>query len=101
MSKYHNIKTEIDGHVFDSRREAERYIILRAMNADGSISSLTLQPELPIVINDVKVCKYIADFRYEQNGRVIFEDAKGIRTAVYRLKKKLVKAVYDIDIVEV
>lgn len=106
MSKYRNIKTEIDGHVFDSKREAERYMALKAMLEVGEISNLVLQPKLPIVINGETICTYIADFKYDRDwqspaGHTIYEDVKGVKTAVYRLKKKLVRSVYGIEIVEV
>jgi hypothetical protein len=43
------------------------------------------------------------DFRYEDiaTGKSLTEDVKGVRTALYMLKKKLVKALYDVDIIEV
>lgn len=41
MSKYHNTKTTISGHTFDSRHEAERYIVLRSME-----KRVNIQPAL-------------------------------------------------------
>ena len=43
MSKYRNVKTTVSGHTFDSRHEAERYIVLRSMEKSGLISNLRLQ----------------------------------------------------------
>jgi hypothetical protein len=57
-----------------------------------------------------KVCTYVADFRYQErmlkdsennHWRVVVEDVKGVKTPVYRLKKKLVEAQYGIEIREV
>lgn len=50
----------------------------------------------------MKVCVYVADFVYLDlfDGKEIVEDAKGYRTAIYKLKKKLMKAVHSIDIFE-
>ena len=52
-----------------------------------------------IVINDQKICAYIADYTYyDAENNFIVEDAKGVETDVFRLKKKLMKAVNDIEI---
>jgi hypothetical protein len=54
-------------------------------------------------VNNQVICTYTADFRYEESGEAIVEDVKSrpTMTQVYRLKKKLMKAIYDIDIKEV
>lgn len=103
QGKYNAIKTEVDGYVFASRREANRYQELRLLERVGEIEDLELQPVYPCVVNDVLVCKYIADFRYTAlpRGNVVVEDAKGVKTAVYRLKNKLVCAIYGVVIIEV
>lgn len=100
-NKYGNVKTELDGFLFDSKREAHRYWELKMLERAGEISDLELQPQFPIVINQKKVATYIADFRYKEKGQVVIEDAKGMRTDVYILKKKIVEALYSIKIVEV
>src|SRR3954466_12209619 len=43
-SKYGAIRTEVDGIVFDSKREAARYQELKALERAGEISGLCLQP---------------------------------------------------------
>jgi hypothetical protein len=58
----------------------------------------------PIRVNGVVVCRYVADFVYIENGAQIVEDVKSAHTktlAVYRLKKKLMAAVYGCEITEV
>ena len=101
--KYHAIPTEVDGILFASRLEARRYSELRLMGQAGEIRDLELQPRYPIRINGQLVCTYVADFRYfdVQRNREVVEDVKGVRTREFVLKKKLVKAVYGIDIEEV
>lgn len=101
MSKYHNRKTEVDGFVFDSRREANRYVELKLLERAGEIYHLELQPKFEMVVNGMKICDYYADFRYQEGEKTIVEDAKGVRTDVFRIKKKLLKAIYGIDVVEV
>ena len=100
MTKYRAIKTEVDGVVFDSKKEAWRYQQLKLMEKAGAIKNLKLQPVFPIEIRGVKICKYKADFDYEQSGERIVEDVKGFKTPVYRLKKKLTEAIYEIRIKE-
>ncbi len=102
--KYKNVKTFVDGISFDSRKESARYADLKLMQKAGEISDLTLQPKFDIVINGVKVCSYVADFSYVENGVKIVEDVKSEVTRklpTYRLKKKLMKAVHSIEVREI
>lgn len=103
-SKYRAIKTEIDGNMFDSKKEARRYGQLKLMEKGGLITDLKYEKKdctFPIEIMGKIICKYISDFCYLQDGKQVVEDVKGIKTPVYNLKKKLVKALYNIDIKEV
>jgi hypothetical protein len=74
------------------------------MVQDGLIHSLELQVRYNLVVNGHKIGAYIADFRYEvvETDAVIVEDVKSpaTKTPLYRIKKKLVKALYDIEITE-
>jgi hypothetical protein len=105
MSKYHNCKTVYNGICFDSRKEASRYQELLLLRRAGEIHHLELQPRYDLVVNGHKLGFYRADFRYEEvaSGKVITEDVKSpaTRTAVYKLKKKLVKALHGVEITEV
>lgn len=99
--KYRNVKTIVDGITFDSAKEARRYGELKLLQRGRQISGLQVQPSFPIVINGVKVCTYKADFGYvDQIGSPVIEDCKGFKTPVYLLKKKLMLAVYGIEIHE-
>lgn len=101
--KYRNEPVEEDGHRFDSKAERARYRELKLMRAAGEISYLELQPDYPLIVNGVKIGTYIADFCYETDHGTVVEDVKSpaTRTPVFRIKKKLVKALYGIEIVEV
>ena len=95
VSKYRAVKTEIDGITFASKREAIRYSELKLLVKAGYIRDLELQPKFPLVVNGIKVCIYIADFIYRgKDGSVCIEDAKGVRTPVYKLKNRLFHACY-------
>jgi len=103
MSKYGNKITVVDNITFHSKKEAKRYLYLKVLERGDHIQDLQLQPSFDIVVNDQHICKYIADFRYTEEGKDIIEDVKGgnaTKTPVYKLKKKLMKAIYDIDILE-
>lgn len=102
-NKYFAKKTVAMGLKFDSRWEAERWGQLKAMERAGVVSQLERQIKYELSINDVKICDYIADFRYlleEENGlsKLVVEDAKGILTPEFKLKKKMMKAIHGIDI---
>jgi hypothetical protein len=100
VGKYRAKPVTIDGLRFPSKKEGARYLVLRAMEKAGEIHCLELQPRYPLIVNGEKVGTYVADFRYFEGDTLRVEDVKGILTPVYRLKKKLVKALYQIDILE-
>ena len=93
--KYGNKKTEYNGEKFDSRLEARRYTELALMERAGVIKDLRRQVPFelipPYVTHGRKVrpAEYIADFVYEKDGETVVEDTKGVKTEVYKLKKKL------------
>ena len=101
MSKYKNIVTTIDNIRFHSKKEANRYRELCLLNKSKIISDLELQPNFKITINNKFICNYKADFAYKQDGEVVYEDVKGFRTQVYKLKKKLTEAQYNVTINEI
>lgn len=106
-SKYGAVKTAVDGVTFASKAEARRYSQLRILRAQGLIyGDLILQPVFNLWVNsgDGLVCvgKYIGDFQYEApDGTIVVEDVKGVKTPIYRLKKKIVEAFYGIQIQEI
>ena len=104
-SKYKNVKTNLDGLSFSSKREARRYADLTLLVRAGEIDSLELQPRFPMKVNGQKVCTYVADFRYRCviTGKSVIEDVKSpaSRTSVYLLKRKLMRAVLGLEIVEI
>jgi hypothetical protein len=101
VSKYRNKPTEVDGIRFASKREAGRYQELRLLERAKAIQGLQLQVRYPLKINDQLICTYIADFTYLENGcQLIVEDSKGHLTREYKIKKKMMKALYQIEIRE-
>jgi len=98
--KYRNKSVVVDGFRFDSKKEAARWVELKALGAAGLLDELTRQVRFPIIINKQKVCDYVADFTYVIDGTRVVEDVKGRRTDVYKLKKKLMKACYEVEVEE-
>ena len=92
----------MDGIVFHSKREMLRYADLKLLVRCGTILDLELQPAFPLIINGVKVCTYIADFRYKDlSGRTVIEDVKGWKTESYVFKSNLFHALNpDLRILE-
>lgn len=101
-SKYGNKQTVLNGKVFDSRREARRFMELDLMQKAGLISDLRLQVPFELIpkIGSERAVYYIADYVYKENGETVVEDCKGCRTDVYRIKRKLMLYRYGIEIKE-
>ena len=122
FSKYRNKKTEADGIIFDSRKEANYYLLLKQRLDAGEIENLRMQVPYELVpavwktevkhlkTKDKEIRKqvqravhYVADFVYTdtRSGEEYVVDAKGYRTKEYMLKRKMMLAFKGISIVEV
>lgn len=101
-SKYGNKKTEVDGILFASIKEAERYKELKLMQKAGLIGLLELQVPFELNPGGTHSLRYIADFTYvdSRTGERVVEDCKGAKTAVYLKKKRLMWKVHKIQIKE-
>lgn len=84
-----------DGIVFASKREMGEYLKLKMLEKAGIIRNLNLQVRFKLHANGCHVCDYIADFTcMDQDDRLCVYDAKGMKTEMYKLKKKLFHANY-------
>ena len=102
-SKYHARKIKApDGQVFDSVKEYHRWGCLRLLERAGAIQDLKRQVKFELIprVGEERPCNYIADFTYMENGNLVVEDVKGVRTEVYKIKKKLMLWVHGIRIKE-
>lgn len=104
MNKYHAKKTTFNGIKFDSKHERDRYVELALMEKAKAIQDLKCQVSFPLIKKSShgREIKYIADFVYYENGKMVVEDTKSpaTKTPVYRLKKRLMAEIYDIEIKE-
>ena len=101
MSKYRSRVQVVDGVRFASQKEARRYMELKLLQRAGEIADLKLQPRIKCIVAGELVCTYVADFFYIPRGKLpVYEDVKGVRTPMYKLKKKLVKACAGVEIFE-
>ena len=113
--------TNSDGSVitFDSKKEMQRFVELRYMEQAGLISDLQRQVKFVLIPAQREPdtvgkrggiikgrlieheCAYIADFTYRQDGELVIEDAKGMRTPEYIIKRKMMLYFHKIRIKEV
>jgi hypothetical protein len=95
-SKFGAIKTKVDGVMFDSRLESQWYVYLKILGTAGQIKDLELQKEFVLAVAGKQICIYIADyFFYDLKlGKSVVGDAKGVKTDVFKLKWKLMQALY-------
>ncbi len=99
VGKYRNVRT----NGYASKREAKRAQELRLLERAGKISRLETQVKFLLVpqCGKERPVHYVADFVYQdQHGIRVVEDCKGFRTDVYKLKRKLMKWVRGIEILE-
>lgn len=102
-NKYKNKKAFYDGHWFDSIKEKNHYIALKQLEKADIIEDLQMQVPF-LLIDTIKhngktypKTKYIADFTYKRDGKLIVEDVKSEITRkdpTYRLKIKLLLSKY-------
>ena len=110
MTKYHSKKTTVDNIIFDSAKEANRYLELKLLLRAGEIKDLVLQQDFELQPSykkgqkKVAAIKYIADFTYYdiREEKQVIEDVKGFKTAMYLVKKKMFEYKYpELEIIEV
>lgn len=124
--KYRNRKTECDGFVFDSAKEAHRWMELRLLERAGEIDRLERQPvyrlyairlvppasrhvrdarPIPVAEITAAVGKFTPDFRYRtKDGAIVVEDCKSPATrteTAYRLRKRIWEANTGLTLTEV
>lgn len=105
-SKFNAKRTTVDGITFDSRREADRYLVLKGMEEDGLIEDLRRQvryelvPAFDVDGRHYRPVYYVADFVYVEDGKEVVEDVKGMITDVYKLKSKLFARRYGMNVKE-
>lgn len=110
-SKYRSSKVINEYGKFDSKKEFNRYLQLKEKEEKREIQNLKRQVEYILIERQTNEngkflfhpIKYIADFVYTDNttGKEIVEDVKGIKTEIYKIKKKLLYYVHKIKINEV
>ena len=92
--KYGNTPVVVGGRRFASKAEAKRYGELQLLERTGAIRDLRCQPRYVLDIDGDKVGTYVGDFSYEEKGKEVCEDVKGVQTQLFRLKWKIVKLLY-------
>lgn len=123
-NKYHNRKIEVNGQIFDSRKESRRWQELVLLEHAGEISNLQRQVKFTLIpaqyegTGEVytkgkqkgkpkpgklleREVSYYADFVYFEGDQLVVEDTKGIKTKDYIIKRKMMLYFNRIKIREV
>lgn len=118
-NKYSSKKVEVDGIIFDSKKEAKRFQELSLLEKAGAIQNLQRQVKYVLIPAQrepdaigkrggpikgkllERECTYIADFVYQEDGQTVVEDTKGFRTKDYIIKRKLMLHEHGIKIKEI
>ena len=94
--KYRAKRTENDGIRFDSKLEAQYYGILKLLR-DNTNEVLFFLRQVPIHLPGGT--KLVIDFQvFWSDGKVTFEDVKGMQTDQFKIKKREVEALYPFEI---
>lgn len=102
MSKYNATKVTDDNIIFDSKLEHARYKQLKTLQAAGAIRDLKVHVTYTLVDKSLvrgkweRAVKHEVDFEYMDNTthQHTVEDVKGVKTAVWVLKRRLFVARY-------
>lgn len=90
------------GKVYDSKLECQYRMHIDLLVKSERVVSISEQVPFLIVVNDKPICKYLLDFEVVYfDGTIQYVDCKGVLTAIYKLKKKLVEAQFGIVIWEI
>jgi hypothetical protein len=96
MNKYNNKWTICKSeHKHQSKGESQYCDKLRIMKKGKLISDYITQVKYPIYVCNVLICNHIVDFviiNIDKSKEV--HEFKGVKTGVYKLKKKLFNVVY-------
>jgi len=99
MNKYRAKKTMYNGVVYDSIAESQRALNLDLYIKAKEVDRWQRQVKFSVDVNGKHICNYFLDFKvWWSDGSITFEDVKGVETPVFKLKKKLVEAIYNIKI---
>lgn len=106
--KYRNKKVVNACGTFDSQKEYRRWGELKSLELMGAITGLRRQVPYKLIPAQYgadgkmieKPCHYVADFEYTRDGKLIVEDCKGVRTAAYIVKRKLMLLQHGLRILE-
>ena len=103
--KYRNKRQRIDGHKFDSRREAAVYLSYKLLERAGEINALEVHPRFTMRVTGPdgisrKIGEAILDFQYwdTRDKQRHWVDVKGLDNAMSKWKRKHIEAQYAIKV---
>ena len=86
-----------DGY-FASKKEHRQWQVLKLRERAGEISNLERQVRFRFEHNGIHICDYVADFVYFEAMCRVVCDVKGFVTPEFKLKAKMMKAFYNINV---
>jgi hypothetical protein len=100
MSKYHNQIVRNAHGTFASKAEARYHDGLLLRERAGEVADIRRQVRYPLVVNGILICTYVADYVYREvaTNRELIIDVKGVETVLFRQKRKLLRALYGLEI---
>lgn len=105
-NKYRAVRTIVDGVAFHSKRESEAWQYLKIRERAGEIKDLKRQVPFELYGSTKDgsitqlICRYVADFQYfdVKKNQTVIADSKGVKTALFILRSKMMKASHGIDV---
>lgn len=95
--KFHNIPTEVGNARFSSKKEAKHWEELGLAKKSGALLFVLRQ----VPFHHSSGVRYVVDFvEFWASGEVRFIDVKGVKTPMYKVKKKMIEAEFPITITE-
>ncbi len=99
-NKFGAKRSTLDGDTFDSKAEMKYFAKLKTRLKLGEIYALARQPKFPLIVEGKFIGEFTADFAFwdatEDRFRVL--DVKGVVTREFQRTRKIIKALYQIDV---
>ena len=94
-AKFGNRASDYNGVIYDSAFEAEYAQELDLRVKAKEIAGWRRQVKISIDIDEFHICNYFCDFEIEHfDGSFELVEVKGMETDVYRIKRRLLEAVW-------
>lgn len=95
VNKFHNNRTEYNGVIYHSAKEAKYAAELDLLKRAGEVKEWFRQVRVPLCVSGILICTYVVDFMYrDRDGKETYVEIKGAETQTWKIKWKLFNALY-------